>query len=38
MAEQGKGGFFSEMFAPVGGFGVTFATMFKKVTPRNIPR
>lgn len=37
MAEQGKGGFFSEMFAPVGGFGVTFATMFKKVYTEEYP-
>ncbi|MBK6888131.1 MAG: NADH-quinone oxidoreductase subunit NuoI [Tetrasphaera sp.] len=37
MAEQGKGGFFSEMFAPVGGFGVTFATMFRKVYTEEYP-
>jgi hypothetical protein len=26
-----KTGFLSELFAPVGGFGVTFATMFRKL-------
>ena len=38
--EQKKSGFFSDLFAPVGGFGVTFATMFRKVatTPRSTPR
>ncbi|MCB1302130.1 MAG: NADH-quinone oxidoreductase subunit NuoI, partial [Tetrasphaera sp.] len=36
MAED-KPGFFSEMFAPVGGFGVTFATMFKKVKTVEYP-
>ena len=28
---QKKGGFLSDLFAPVAGFGVTFATMFRKV-------
>ncbi|HNQ07307.1 MAG TPA: NADH-quinone oxidoreductase subunit NuoI [Tetrasphaera sp.] len=37
MAEKDKGGFFSEMFAPVGGFGVTFATMFRKVKTEEYP-
>ena len=37
MAEQKKPGFFAEMFAPVGGFGVTFATMFKKVKTEEYP-
>ena len=37
MAEQDKGGFFAELFAPVGGFGVTFATMFRKVYTEEYP-
>ena len=37
MAEQDKPGFFAEMFAPVGGFGVTFATMFRKVKTEEYP-
>lgn len=32
-----KQGFLSEMFAPVAGFGVTFATMFRKVTTEEYP-
>ena len=35
--EQRKSGFFSDLFAPVGGFGVTFAQMFKKVTTEEYP-
>ncbi|PRY59378.1 NADH dehydrogenase subunit I [Knoellia remsis] len=34
---QKKGGFFSDLFAPVGGFGVTFATMFRKVATVQYP-
>ncbi|MEO7069219.1 MAG: NADH-quinone oxidoreductase subunit NuoI [Nostocoides sp.] len=38
MAEDPKpGGFFSDLFAPVGGFGVTFATMFRKVCTEEYP-
>ncbi|MFC7487399.1 NADH-quinone oxidoreductase subunit NuoI [Knoellia sp. CPCC 206453] len=37
MAEDKKGGFFSDIFAPVGGFGVTFATMFRKVATTEYP-
>ena len=33
-----KSGFFSDLFAPVGGFGVTFATMFRKVATEEYPR
>ena len=32
-----KGGFFSDLFAPVGGFGVTFATMFRKLETEEYP-
>jgi len=35
--EQKKGSFFSDLFAPVGGFGVTFATMFRKVATEEYP-
>ena len=35
--EKKKPGFFAEMFAPVGGFGVTFATMFRKVATEEYP-
>jgi NADH-quinone oxidoreductase subunit I len=35
--EQKKGGFFSDLFAPVGGFGVTFATMFRKLETEEYP-
>ncbi|HYJ28369.1 MAG TPA: NADH-quinone oxidoreductase subunit NuoI, partial [Nocardioides sp.] len=35
--EQRKSGFFSDLFAPVGGFGVTFATMFRKVATEEYP-
>ena len=35
--EQKKGGFLSDLFAPVGGFGVTFATMFRKVATTEYP-
>ena len=35
--EQKKSGFFSDLFAPVGGFGVTFATMFRKVATEEYP-
>ena len=36
MAEQDKGGFFAELFAPVGGFGVTFATSDVEVVSRRM--
>jgi NADH-quinone oxidoreductase subunit I len=32
-----EGGFLSELFAPVAGFGVTFAAMFRKVTTEEYP-
>jgi NADH-quinone oxidoreductase subunit I len=32
-----KGGFLSELFAPVAGFGVTFATMFRKLETEQYP-
>ena len=35
--EQKKSGFFSDLFAPVGGFGVTFSTMFRKVATEEYP-
>ena len=31
MADEQQGGFFADLFAPVGGFGVTIATQFRKV-------
>lgn len=34
---QKKGGFLSDLFAPVAGFGVTFATMFRKVETEQYP-
>ena len=34
---QKKGGFLSDLFAPVAGFGVTFATMFRKVATQEYP-
>jgi NADH-quinone oxidoreductase subunit I len=37
MADDNKSGFFSDLFAPVGGFGVTFATMFRKVCTEEYP-
>jgi NADH-quinone oxidoreductase subunit I len=37
MADDSKSGFFSDLFAPVGGFGVTFATMFRKVYTEEYP-
>ncbi|WP_404380784.1 NADH-quinone oxidoreductase subunit NuoI [Knoellia locipacati] len=37
MADNNKGGFLSDLFAPVGGFGVTFATMFRKVATTEYP-
>ncbi len=37
MADDKKSGFFSDIFAPVGGFGVTFATMFRKVATTEYP-
>ena len=37
MADDNKSGFFSDLFAPVGGFGVTFATMFRKVYTEEYP-
>ncbi len=35
--EQKKTSFLSELFAPVGGFGVTFATMFRKLETEEYP-
>jgi len=35
--EQRKSGFFSDLFAPVAGFGVTFSTMFRKVATAQYP-
>ena len=35
--EQKKAGFLSDLFAPVAGFGVTFATMFPKVETEEYP-
>ncbi len=35
--EDTKAGFFSELFAPVAGFGVTFSTMFRKVATEEYP-
>ena len=35
--EQKKARFLSELFAPVGGFGVTFATMFRKLETEEYP-
>jgi NADH-quinone oxidoreductase subunit I len=35
--EKKKSGFLSDLFAPVGGFGVTFATMFRKVATEEYP-
>ena len=35
--EQKKGSFLSDLFAPVGGFGVTFSTMFRKVVTEENP-
>jgi NADH-quinone oxidoreductase subunit I len=37
VADEQKGGFFSDLFAPVGGFGVTFATMFRKLETEEYP-
>ena len=34
---QKKGGFLSDLFAPVAGFGVTFSTMFRKVETEEYP-
>ena len=34
---QEGGGFFSELFAPVAGFGVSFSTMFRKVATEEYP-
>lgn len=34
---EDKPGFLSELFAPVAGFGVTFATMFRKVSTEEYP-
>ena len=36
-APQRKGGGLADLFAPVGGFGVTFATMFRKVVTEEYP-
>ena len=36
-ATRRRRGFLSELFAPVGGFGVTFATMFRKVVTEEYP-
>jgi NADH-quinone oxidoreductase subunit I len=35
--EKGGGGWLSDVFAPVAGFGVTFATMFTKVVTEEYP-
>ena len=35
--EQKQAGFLSDLFAPVAGFGVTFATMFRKVQTEEYP-
>ena len=35
--EQNKAGFLSELFAPIAGFGVTFATMFRKLQTEEYP-
>jgi len=35
--QEKKKGFFAEMLAPVGGFGVTFSTMFRKVDTEEYP-
>ena len=35
--EQKKAGFLSDLFAPVAGFGVSFATMFRKVETEEYP-
>jgi NADH-quinone oxidoreductase subunit I len=35
--QKKKSGFFSDLFAPVGGFGVTFSTMFRKVITEEYP-
>ena len=35
--EQKKSSFFSDMCAPVAGFGVTFSTMFRKVATAEYP-
>ncbi|HET7303620.1 MAG TPA: NADH-quinone oxidoreductase subunit NuoI [Segeticoccus sp.] len=37
MADEQKRGFFADLFAPVAGFGVTFATMFRKVATEEYP-
>ena len=37
MADEQKASFFSELFAPVAGFGVTFATMFRKLETVEYP-
>ena len=36
-ASKDKPGFFAEMLAPVGGFGVTFSTIFRKVATEEYP-
>ncbi|HST80566.1 MAG TPA: NADH-quinone oxidoreductase subunit NuoI [Kineosporiaceae bacterium] len=36
-ADKGGGGWLSDLFAPVAGFGVTFATMFTKVVTEEYP-
>ena len=35
--DEKKGGFFSDLFAPVAGFGVSFSTMFRKVYTEKYP-
>ena len=37
MADEKKASFLSQLFAPVGGFGVTFATMFRKLETEEYP-
>lgn len=37
MADEKTSGFLSDLFAPIAGFGVTFATMFRKVATEEYP-
>jgi len=37
VADEKRAGFLSQLFAPVGGFGVTFATMFRKLETEEYP-
>ncbi len=36
-ASEKKGGFFSDLFAPIAGFGVSFSTMFRKIPTERYP-